>query len=112
MRDRKVKGDFLMIDGWPDAWEQEFMGYLLARERTTPAELADHFNLSHTSTAYWLGSLVKSGRLRIVRIEGHAADESTDSAVGEESLQERNARDVPQAVLQVLGGCESIWHVG
>ena len=43
--------------------------------------------------------LVKSGRLRIARIEGHATDDSPDSAVGEETLQERNARDVPQAVL-------------
>ncbi len=106
------KGDFLMIDGWPEAWEQEFMGYLLARECTTPAELAHHFHLSDSSAAYWLGRFVKSGRLRIARIEGHATDESTDSAVGEETLQERNARDVPQAVLQVPGGYETIWHAG
>ena len=99
-----------MIDGWPEAWEQEFMGYLLARECTTPAELADHFKLSDTSAAYWLGRLVKSGRLRIARIEGHATDDSPDSAVDEEALQERNARDVPQVVLQIPGGCESISH--
>ena len=101
-----------MIDGWPEVWEQEFLTYLLARKCTTPAELADHFNLSDRSAAYWVGCLVKSGRLRVARIEGHATDESADSTVVEEILQERNARDVPQAVLQVPGGCETIWHAG
>lgn len=101
-----------MIDGWPEVWEQEFMGYLLARECTTPAELADHFNLSDTSAAYWLGCLVKSGRLRIARIEGYATNGSADSAVGEKIVQERNARDVPQAILQVPRGSETIRHAG
>lgn len=108
MRDRKMKGDFIMIDGWPEVWEQEFMGYLLARECTTPAELADHFNLSDTSAAYWLGCLVKSGRLRIATIMGHATDQSADSAVGEKVHQELNPRDVPQAILQVPRRSETI----
>ncbi len=103
-----MKGDFIMIDGWPEVWEQELMSYLLARERTTPAELADHFNLSHTSTAYWLGCLVKSGRLRIARIEGNATDQSGDSAIGEKIMQERNERDAPQAILHVSKGSETI----
>ncbi len=56
-----------MIDGGSEKLEQEFIGYLLSRNSTTPAELADHFHLSDRSAAYWLGCLVKSGRLRITR---------------------------------------------
>jgi len=59
-----MKGDFIMIDGWPEAWEQECMSYLMAREYTTPAEFADHFHLSDQSAAYWLGCMVKCGRVR------------------------------------------------
>jgi len=59
-----------MIDGGAERLEQEFMSYVLARKSTTPSELADHFHLSERSAAYWLGCLVKSGRVRIASIEG------------------------------------------
>ena len=58
-----------MIDGGAERLEQKFMSYLLARPHTMPAELAQHFHLSERSAAYWLGCLVKSGRVRIASIE-------------------------------------------
>ena len=108
MQDIPMKGDSIVIDGWPEAWEQEVIDYLLARECTTPAEIADHFNLSETSAAYWLGCLVKSGRLRIARVERTITNGPADSLAGERIVQGRNARGMPQAILQVPKASETI----
>ncbi len=58
-----------MIDGWPETWKLECMSGLMAREYTTPAEFTGHFHFSDQSAVYWLGCSVKSGRVRIARIE-------------------------------------------
>ena len=81
-----------MIDGGAERLEQEFMSYLLARPHTMPAELAQHFHLSERSAAYWLGCLVKSGRVRIASIEGRpgsqplACQPSGKSSLSEKSM--------------------------
>jgi hypothetical protein len=96
-----------VITGWFEAFEQEFMSYVLARKSTTPSELADHFHLSERSAAYWLGCLVKSGRVRIARIEGQTAGHAADAHADGEALPEREGRCWPQAVLEVCQESEA-----
>jgi len=90
-----------MIDGCPEAWEQEFMGYLLTREDTTPAELARHFRLSDDAAAYWLGCLVKSGKVRIARIENQNVNTRVGSSTDNEALTNEDGWGPPQAMLVV-----------
>ena len=96
-----------MIDGGAERLEQEFMSYLLARPHTMPAELAQHFHLSERSAAYWLGCLVKSGRVRIASIEGrpgsHAAGVPTPGKV----LPEREKHCWAEVVLEVCRKSEA-----
>ena len=96
-----------MIDGGAERLEQEFMSYLLARPHTMPAELAQHFHLSERSAAYWLGCLVKSGRVRIARIEGQTVGHAADAHADVEALPEREGRCWPQAVLEVCQESEA-----
>lgn len=90
-----------MIDGGIEQLEQEFMGYLLARPYTTPGEFAARFHLSDRSAAYWLGSLVRSGRVRIGRIECQLTEERADHHADRETRQQEEASDPLQAVLEV-----------
>ncbi len=90
-----------MIDGWPEAWEQELMGYLLARKDTTPPELARHFRLSDAAAAYWLGCLVKSGKVRIARIESQSVNKQTSSSTDAKPLTNEEGWEQPQAMLVV-----------
>lgn len=96
-----------MIDGGAERLEQEFISYLLSRQCTTPAELAQHFHLSERTAAYWLSCLVKSGRVRIVRIEGQTVDHAADAHADGEALPEREGRCWPQAVLEVCQESEA-----
>ena len=96
-----------MIDGGAERLEQEYMSYLLARPHTMPAELAQHFHLSERSAAYWLGCLVKSGRVRIARIEGQTVGHAADAHADGEALPEREGRCWPQAVLEVCQESEA-----
>ena len=96
-----------MIDGGAERLEQEFMSYLLARSHTMPAELAQQFHFSERSANYWLGCLVKSGRVRIASIEGrpgsHAAGEPTLGEV----LAEREKHCWAEVVLEVCRESEA-----
>ena len=67
-----------MIDGGSEELEQEFMSYLISRRYTMAAEFAEHFCLSSRSAAYWLGCLVKSGKLGIARIESQTIQTPAD----------------------------------
>ena len=96
-----------MIDGGAERLEQEFMSYLLARPHTMPAELAQHFHLSERSAAYWLGCLVKSGRVRIASIEGRPGSHAVGVPTLGEVLPEREGRCWPQAVLEVCQESEA-----
>jgi len=96
-----------MIDGGAERLEQEFMSYLLARPHTMPAELAPHFHLSERSAAYWLGCLVKSGRVRIASIEGRPGSHAVGVPTLGEVLPEREGRCWPQAVLEVCQESEA-----
>lgn len=96
-----------MIDGGAERLEQEFMSYLLARPHTMPAELAQHFHLSERSAAYWLGCLVKSGRVRIANIEGRPGSRVAGVPTLGEVLPEREKHCWAEAVLEVRGGSEA-----
>jgi hypothetical protein len=96
-----------VIDGWLEAFEQGFMSYLLARKSTTPSEFADHFHLSDRSANYWLGCLVKSGRVRIASIEGRPGSHAVGVPTLGEVLPERKGRCWPQAVLEVCQESEA-----
>ena len=78
-----------MIDGGAERFEQEFMSYLLARPHTMPSEFADHFHLSDRSANYWLGCLVKSGRVRIASIGGRPGSHTAGMSTLREALPER-----------------------
>lgn len=90
-----------MIDGGIEKLEQEFMGYLLARPHTTPGEFAARFHLSDRSAAYWLGSLVRSGRVRIGRIECQPTEECAEHHAECERRRREEASGSLQAVLEV-----------
>ena len=96
-----------MIDGGAERLEQEFMSYLLARPHTMPAELAQHFHLSERSANYWLGCLVKSGRVRIASIEGRPGSDAAGASILGESPVERESLCRPEAVLEVCREVES-----
>ncbi len=90
-----------MIDGGVEKLEQELLGYLLARHCTTPAEFAGRFHLSDRSAAYWLGCLVKSGRVRIGRIEQGPANMPANPHAGRDAPRQEEKDDLLQAVLEV-----------
>ncbi len=90
-----------MIDGGAETLEREFLGYLLARHCTTPAEFASRFHLSDRSAAYWLGCLVKSGRVGISRIEQGPADTLADPHAGRAAPRHKDKGGPLQAVLAV-----------
>lgn len=90
-----------MIDGWPEVWEQELLSYLLSRATTTPSQVAEHFHCSDSSTAYWLGCLIKSGKLGIARIERKVVATPVEHVVGEDIPRERAAQGCLVAILQV-----------
>jgi hypothetical protein len=96
-----------MIDGGVERFEQEFMSYLLARPHTMPAELAQHFHLSERSAAYWLGCLVKSGRVRIASIEGRPGSHAAGASTLWEAPVERERHSWPDAVLEVCRESEA-----
>jgi len=92
-----------MIDGGAEHLERGFMGYLRARPSTTPAEFAARFHLSDRSAAYWLGCLVKSGRVKIGRIESQSAGKPSDGQAATDAS--RHEGDDPlQAVVEVSDG--------
>lgn len=96
-----------MINGWLETFEQELTAYLLSRTSTTLTEFAGHFNLSGSSATYWLSCLLRSGRVRIVHIEGrtdsHADSAPTISVV----TPERDKRCRPEAILAVCRESEA-----
>ena len=96
-----------MIDGGTERFEQEFMSYLLARPYTMPSEFADHFHLSDRSANYWLGCLVRSGRVRIARIEGRPGAHAAGASTLGEVLPERESHCRPEVVLEVCREVES-----
>ena len=96
-----------MIDGGAEKLEQEFMDYLLARPHTIPAELAHYFHLSERSAAYWLGCLVKSGRVRIASIEGRPGSRAAGVPTLGEALAEREKHCWTDAVLEVCRESEA-----
>lgn len=96
-----------MIDGGAERFEQEFMSYLLARPHTMPSEFADHFHLSQRSASYWLGCLVRSGRVRIVRIEGRPGSDTAGASILGEVPVARESLCRPEAVLEVCREVES-----
>ena len=77
------------------------MGYLLARTDTTPTELARHFRLSDAAIAYWLGCLVKSGKIRIARIENLNINERVGFSTAIGTLTNEGSLGRPQAMLVV-----------
>lgn len=96
-----------MIDGGAERFEQEFMSYLLARPHTMPSEFADHLHLSDRSAKYWLGCLVKSGRVRIANIEGRPGSDAVGVSIFGESAVEGESLCRPGAVLEVCREVES-----
>jgi len=96
-----------MIDGGAERLEQEFMSFLLARPHTMPAELAHHFHLSERSAAYWLGCLVKSGRVRIASIEGRPGSYAAGVPTLGEALAEREKHCWAEVVLEVCRESEA-----
>ena len=96
-----------MIDGGAERLEQEFMSFLLTRPHTMPAELAQHFHLSERSAAYWLGCLVKSGRVRIASIEGRPGSHAACVPTLGEVLPERERHCRAEVVLEVCGESEA-----
>jgi hypothetical protein len=104
-----------MIDGGAEKLEQEFLGYLLIRHCTTPAEFAARFHLSDRSAAYWLGCLVKSGRVRIGRIQHGPADTPANPHAGRDAPTQEEDDDSLQAVLEVSAAFspfERVTHEG
>jgi hypothetical protein len=96
-----------VIDGWLEGFEQKLTRYLLARESTTPSEFADHFHLSQRSASYWLGCLIRSGRVRVGRIEGQPRPNAAATSILEEVPVDRESLCRPEAVLEVCGEAES-----
>jgi hypothetical protein len=96
-----------MIDGGAERFEQEFMSYLLARPHTMPSEFADHFHLSDRSANYWLGCLVKSGRVRIAGIEGRPGSRAAGVPTLGEVLPEREKHGWAEVVLEVCRESEA-----
>ena len=96
-----------MIDGGVGRLEQEFMSFLLAQPHTTPAELVQHFHLSERSAAYWLGCLVRSGRVRITGIEGRPASHAAGVPTLGEVLPEREKHCWVEVVLEVCRESEA-----
>jgi len=96
-----------MIDGGAERFEQEFMSYLLARPHTMPSEFADYFHLSQRSASYWLGCLIRSGRVRVARIEGRPGAHAAGASTLGEVLPERESHCRPEVVLEVCGEAES-----
>jgi hypothetical protein len=96
-----------MIDGGAEKLEQEFMSYLVARPHTMLAELAQHFHLSERSASYWLGCLIRSGRVRVGRIEGQPRPDAAGASILEEVPVDRESLCRPEAVLEVCGEAES-----
>jgi len=96
-----------MIDGGAERFEQEFMSYLLARPHTMPSEFVDHFHLSDRSAKYWLGYLVKSGRVRIANIEGRPGSRAAGVPTLGEVLPEREKHCWVEVVLEVCRESEA-----
>ena len=96
-----------MIDGGAERFEQEFMSYLLARPHTMLSEFADHFHLSDRSASYWLGCLIRSGRVRVARIEGPLGSDAAGASILGESPVERESLCRPEAVLEVCRESEA-----
>ena len=96
-----------MIDGGAERLEQKFMSYLLARPHTMPAELAHRFHLSERSAAYWLGCLVKSGRVRIANIEGRPGSHAAGVPTLGDVLPEREKYCWAEVVLEVCRESEA-----
>lgn len=96
-----------MIDGWPEVFEQELMTYLLAHACITPAQFADHFHFSDTSAAYWLGCLVKSGKIRIARITREADNAPAVASNSKGPMADREPRILPVAMLEIFSEVDS-----
>ena len=96
-----------MIDGGAERLEREFISYLLARPHTMPSEFADHFHLSDRSAKYWLGCLVRSGRVRIASIEGRPGSRAAGVPTLGEVLPEREKHGWAEVVLEVCRESEA-----
>jgi hypothetical protein len=96
-----------MIDGGAERFEQEFVSYLLARPHTMLSEFADHFRLSDRSANYWLGCLVKSGRVRIAGIEGRPGSRAAGVPTLGEVLPERETQCWVEVVLEICRESEA-----
>jgi hypothetical protein len=58
-----------MISGWKNEIQQDYLGFLRARGRVSPSELAAHLNVSECCAVYWLTDLAREGKLRILSVE-------------------------------------------
>ena len=83
------------------------MSYLLARPHTMPSEFADHFHLSDRSAKYWLGCLVKSGRVRIASIEGRSGSRAAGVPTLGEVLPAREKHCWVEVVLELCRESEA-----
>jgi hypothetical protein len=62
-------GGGMMIPGWKEEIEGEYLEFLGKRHTATPADLAARFDVSECCAIYWLTELAREGRIRIPAVE-------------------------------------------
>jgi len=58
-----------MIPEWKEEIEGEYVEFLRAHGRATPADVAVRLGVSESYAIYWLTDLARNGRIRIVGFE-------------------------------------------